>query len=103
MAEHNTIVDYELFNTKRGYGGYNAQVSGGISIGTGNLSVDEATRVIAATTSSVDDDEEIIIVATEKSTIWGLPSYVLWFLLFAVIAVLLVVVIMFILHGAGLV
>ncbi|MXR35030.1 hypothetical protein [Mesomycoplasma hyopneumoniae] len=99
--EHNAMVDEELFNTKRGFGGYNLQ--GGLSVGLGDLSVDEATRVIAASTSSVDEDEEIIIVATEKSTIWGLPSYVLWFVLFAVIAVLLVVVIMFVLYGAGII
>lgn len=61
------MVDEELFNTKRGFGGYNLQ--GGLSVGLGDLSVEEATRVIAASTSSVDEDEEIIIVATEKSTI----------------------------------
>ncbi|WP_232510542.1 hypothetical protein [Mesomycoplasma dispar] len=100
-ADHNSIVDDELFNTKRGYGGYNVQ--SGLSVGLGDLSVDEATRVIAASTSSVDDDEEIIIVATEKSTIWGLPSYVLWFVLFAVIAVLIIVIVMFVLHGVGII
>ncbi|WP_337899393.1 hypothetical protein [Mesomycoplasma ovipneumoniae] len=102
-GDHSSIVDDELFNTKRGFGGYNVQSSGGLSVGLGDLSVDEATRVIAASTSSVDEDEEIIIVATEKSTIWGLPSYVLWFIVFALIAVILVVVIMFILYGAGII
>ncbi|MDW2908104.1 IMCp domain-containing protein, partial [Mesomycoplasma ovipneumoniae] len=102
-SDHSSIVDDELFNTKRGFGGYNVQSSGGLSVGLGDLSVDEATRVIAASTSSVDEDEEIIIVATEKSTIWGLPSYVLWFIVFALIAVILVVVIMFILYGAGII
>ncbi|MBG0730863.1 hypothetical protein [Mycoplasma sp. 'Moose RK'] len=104
FEEQSAIVEDELFNTKRGFGGYNSPgMFAGGQIGIGDLSVDEATRVISATTSKVDEDEEIIIVATEKSSIWGLPSYILWFIVFGLIAVIITVVVMFFVFGAGLI
>lgn len=81
--EHGEIIQDELFNTKRGFGGYNSSGSAGFVSQTfsaspsGTLTINESTRILSASAASIEDDEEIILIATEKSTIWGLPSYVL--------------------------
>ncbi|CAT04984.1 Uncharacterised protein [Mesomycoplasma conjunctivae] len=94
---YDELIAGDAVNTKRGFGG-GGQGSGGSS----RFVVDDATKVVAAVTSETKDDEEVVIVTTEKSSFWGLPSYILYFIIFALIAAIIIAVIMLFVFGASL-
>lgn len=89
-------------NTKRGYGG--GGVGGpAIGQGVGRFAVDDTSAIIGAVSEKNKPDEEIVLVTTKKTGFWGIPAYVLWFIVFALIAAIIIIVVMFFVFGSGLI